>query len=97
MLTDQNPQPVHADAPAIVKALRTLFDQRMMDLHAVARLQHPIQENGSSSTVHVDFPAGTLQVTAVYYAEEDRFTQLIARAADEAHYERPSFTISLFL
>jgi hypothetical protein len=33
----------------------------------------------------------------VYHTEEDRFTQLIARAADEAHNERPSFTISLFL
>jgi hypothetical protein len=97
MNSEQTLQLLHADAPSIVKALRTLFDERLLDLHAVARAEHAVQDKGASPTVHVDFPAGPLQVTAVYHAEEDRFTQLIARAADEAHYERPSFTISLFL
>jgi hypothetical protein len=97
MNSEQTLQLLHADAPEIVRALRTLFDERLLDLHTVARSEHAVQANGNSPTVHVDFPAGPLQVTAVYHAEEDRFTQLIARAADEAHYERPSFTISLFL
>jgi hypothetical protein len=97
MITAHTPQPTHAEAPAIVKRLRKLFDERMLDLYAVASVQRPVLENGTSPMVHVDFPADALQVTAVYHTVEDRFTQLIARAADEAHHERPSFTISLFL
>lgn len=97
MNTTQSPQPTHSDAPEIVKELRRLFDERMLELHATASLQRPVLENGTSPMVHVDFPAGPLQATAIYHTVEDRFTQLIARAADEAHFERPSFTISLFL
>ncbi len=97
MITTQSPQPLHADAPAIVQELRRLFDERLLELHATAQMDPPDAENGTSSMVHVDFPAGALQATAIYHSVEGRFTQIIARAADEAHHERPSFTISLFL
>ncbi len=97
MITTRNPQPLHADAPSVVQELRRLFDERLLELHATAQLQQPILENGTSPMVHVDFPAGALQATAIYHSVEGRFTQIIARAADEAHHERPSFTISLFL
>ncbi len=90
-------QPTHTDAPEVVRDLRRLFDERLTDLYAVARGRVPHAESGASPMVHVDFPAGALQATAIYHSDVDRFTQVIARAAEEAHQERPSFTISLFL
>jgi hypothetical protein len=97
MLSTFSPSPLPADAPAIVHELRKAFDQRMPELYAVARDRSTVTPNGNSPMYHVDMPFGALQVTAVYDREQDRFTQLIARAAEEAHHARPSFTISLFL
>lgn len=92
---------IPADAPAIIRELRNAFDERMLEFNAVAlekaansRLH---QGHDNSEMIHIDLPHGPLQLTAIYHAAEDRFTQLIARMADEAHHERPSFTISLFL
>jgi hypothetical protein len=102
MNNTQSPKTVLNDATETVKELLRLFDERLLELHATASLKRQVLESGTSPIrigpmVHVDFPAGPLQATAIYHTVEDRFTQLIARAADEAHFERPSFTISLLL
>lgn len=97
MQTNQQFQPLHQHAPDIVRALRRTFDERLMDLHRAALDEAARGSEGVSTSCHIDFPAGALMVTAVYDTEQDRFTQLIARAADEARHQRPSFTISLFL
>ena len=97
MLSAYESQPTHPDAPDIVRELRRLFDERLVDLHRTAVAQAVRVDNGVSAMYHIDFPAGALMVTAMYDMERDRFTQLVARAAEEAHHERPSFTISLFL
>ncbi len=85
---------LHADAPSAVYELRKSFDDRLTDLHNAALQQVAENEHGASPIVHVDYPHGALQVTAISNAGSDRFTQLVARAADEAHHERPSFTIT---
>lgn len=89
------------DAPGLIRELRDAFDARFVDLSQVARAQAPSadprQGHDASPMHHIDFPHGALQVTAVYDAAQDCFTQLIARHAEEAHHDRPSFTISLFL
>jgi|GEM_PF-1628235 len=101
MNSSYTPQALSADAPPLLHELRNAFDARLMELHAVARekapSENPLQGHDTSSMYHIDFPYGTLQVTAMYDAAQDRFTQLVARHANEAHHERPSFTISLFL
>ncbi|MFZ1688019.1 MAG: hypothetical protein WAU70_11385 [Flavobacteriales bacterium] len=97
METIQTTQRIHPDAPPIIHELRRLFDERSDDLYRVA-LDHAVQkDHGASPMYHIDFPAGALHVTAMFNFERSCFTQLVARAADEAHHERPSFTISLFL
>lgn len=91
------PQHLHPDAPPIVHELRRLFDERSDALYRTALEQAVKQDNGASPMYHIDFPAGALHATAMFNMERSCFTQLVARAADEAHHERPSFTISLFL
>jgi len=92
---------LQSDAPMLLRELRDAFDAHFVDLIAVAREQAPSADprpgHDRSPMYHIDFPHGVLQVTAIYDAAQDRFTQLVARHADDAHQERPSFTISLFL
>jgi hypothetical protein len=97
MLSTQEPQFLHHDAPPIISELRMLFDERLEELYRTAVAEAVHQDNGASPMYHIDFPAGQLMVTAMFDMERDRFTQLVARAAEEAHHQRPSFTISLFL
>ncbi len=97
MLSAYSTTPLPADTPALIIELRKAFDERMEELYVVARDRSAITPNGNSPMYHVDMPHGTLQVTVMYDSEQDRFTQLVARAAEEAHHARPSFTISLFL
>ncbi len=96
-----SPTTLPDDAPPLIRELRDAFDARIMDLLAVAREQAssavPLHGHDASPMHHIDFPYGVLQVTAIYDAAQDRFTQLVAREANEAHHERPGFTISLFL
>lgn len=97
MVTQHGPQHVHPEAPDLIKELRQLFDDRLEELHRTALEQAVKRDNGASPMYHIDVPAGPLMVTVMYDMDNDRFTQLVARAAEEAHHERPSFTISLFL
>jgi len=101
MIAIYSPQALPSDAPSIVHQLRDAFDAKLMDLYAVARVQAPsalpARGHDTSPMHHIDFPHGPLQVTAIYDAGQDRFTQLVARYANDAHHERPHFTISLFL
>jgi hypothetical protein len=86
------------NAPAIVRALRADFDGRMMELWREAVTHAPsAPTEGLERTVHVHFTHGPLYVTAVFNCMSEAFTQLIARDANEVTWERPSFTISLFL
>lgn len=97
MNSQQSLHGLHAEAPAIAQALRTLCVERLLELHGVARTEQGMHPKCDSPKVHVALPAGPLQVTAVCHAEKDHFTQPVARAADEAHSERPGVTIGLFL
>jgi hypothetical protein len=101
MISTNTPRSLPTDAPAIIRELRDAFDQRLTNLHAVAQEKAPTARPGQghdgTAMYHIDFPLGVLQVTAIYDSAQDRFTQLVARMAEEAHHERPSFTISLFL
>lgn len=86
------------NAPAIVRALRADFDARMMELWREAMLHAPAAPTeGLERTVHVPFTHGPLHVNAVFNCMSEQFTQLIARDAGEVSWERPSFTISVFL
>jgi len=101
MISTNTLRHIPTDAPSIIRELRNTFDERILDLHAVARERSGTAGRGlghdSSAMIHMDLPHGALQVTAIYDVVQDRFTQLVARMAEEAHHERPSFTISLFL
>ena len=101
MDTDLSSNTLSGDTPALIQELRDAFTARMKELYSVARRKAPGANagpgHGASHMYHIDFPHGMLQVTAVYDAARDHFTQLVAREANEAHHERPSFTISLFL
>ncbi len=97
MISNTSIRRIHPDAPSIVHELRGAFDEHFMDLYKVARDQASRHEHRTSSVLHVDFPLGALHATAMYNVQLDRFTQVVARAADEAHHERPNFTISVFL
>lgn len=101
MISSTHPDLLQPDAPMLLRELRDAFDAHFVDLIAVAREQAPSADprpgHDRSPMYHIDFPHGVLQVTAIYDAAQDRFTQLVARHADDAHQERPSFTISLFL
>jgi hypothetical protein len=101
MISNTTPHTLPEDAPELIRELRYAFDARFADLIVVAREKAPsanaVPDHGGSTMYHIDFPHHQLQVTAMYDAAQDRFTQLVARYADEAHHERPSFTISIFL
>ena len=101
MNTTSLPNTLPHDAPDVIFELRSAFDARHAILIAVARQQspssNPVIGHDTSSMYHIDFPHHQLQMTAMYDAAQDRFTQLVGRYADEAHHERPSLTISLFL
>jgi len=101
MNSNYTTQALTANAPSLIHELRNAFDARLMELHAVARERAPSANpepgHDASPRYHIDFLHGALQVTAIYDASQDRFTQLVARQASEAHHERPSFTVSLFL
>ena len=56
-----------------------------------------LQEGPTVGMAHVAFPFHGLQVTAVFNAMEQRFTQLVARDESDTATVRPSYTLNLFL
>lgn len=98
MITRYAPLPADDHVPAIVRELHAAFDERLTRLYAeaVSRMA-ALPAEANARVVHVPFTWNGLHVEAMYHADQDLFTQLVARPADAADDTRPPYTISLFL
>ncbi len=98
MISQYTPSALPDTAPPIIHELRHAFEERMTAFWERLRGEGvAYTADGIERTSHVHFTYGTLHVVAVFSHVADRFTQLIARDADEPGLDRPSYIISIFL
>lgn len=97
MIWNYLPLPAEHNAPPIIRALRMTFDTQLMSIHETALTMHAADPGSPTKMFHVPFTHEQFEVEAMYDAQQDLFTQLVARPASDQYSERPAYTISLFL
>ena len=97
MISNYLPTPNLENAPAIIRQLRAVFDDRLDHLHEEAMRIAQREQDSPTKMVHVPFAFVDYEVEAMYDREQDLFTQLVARPLADRENARPSYTISVFL
>ncbi len=97
MISNYLPLPAEHDAPPIIRELRIAFDTRLTSLYQAALTMHAADPGSPTKMFHVPFDHGSFSVEAMYDAQQDLFTQVVARPLSAKHSERPAYTISMFL
>ncbi|MGV9010958.1 MAG: hypothetical protein ACOH13_00045 [Flavobacteriales bacterium] len=85
------------DAPPVVHELRNAFDGLLETLYGIATEMQIAHPDRPTKMLHIPFAHKQYDVEAMYDAEQDLFTQLVARPKSAQINGRPSYTISLFL
>lgn len=97
MISNYSPLPPDGNAPAIIRELRNAFDAQLEHLYGIALTMQVAEPDSPTHMFHVPFEHEQFEVEAMYDAEQDLFTQLVARPKSDRSSGRPSYTISLFL